>query len=101
MKARVNVVMVTHNHENFVQEAIESVLMQVCAFPVRLIIADDCSTDQTGRICEEYAVKFPDCITFIRQQLNVGLVKNYDTAFKACDAEFIAILEGDDVWTEP
>ncbi len=101
MKAVVDIVMVTFNHEQYIAEAIDSVFNQVCDFPFRLIIADDCSTDGTTKICETYESKFTGKILRITQRINVGLVQNYDTAFKACNAEFIAILEGDDIWTDP
>lgn len=43
----VSVVMITYNHEQYIREAIEGVLMQECNFDVELIIADDKSPDNT------------------------------------------------------
>ncbi|MFX8453410.1 glycosyltransferase, partial [Acinetobacter baumannii] len=42
--------MITYGHEKFIEEAINSVLMQKCDFDVELIIADDCSPDNTEQI---------------------------------------------------
>lgn len=100
MAALVDIVMTTFNHEPYIGEAIESVFHQICDFQYRLIIADDCSTDGTQEVCAEFEKKFSGKILRIVQPVNVGLAKNYDAAFRACTANFIAILEGDDVWTD-
>lgn len=97
----VNIVMVTYNQGAYVSMAIESVMAQICNFPVLLIISDDCSTDQTPDICRQYALQYPDKILFLRNEQNLGLVLNYKKAFDACTAKYIAILEGDDYWTDP
>jgi glycosyltransferase involved in cell wall biosynthesis len=99
-QALVNVVMVTYNHENFIEEAIQSVLNQKCNFEFLLIIGDDCSSDGTTNICRDYQLKNPDKILLIRQPENVGLVLNYKSVFDACSAEYIALLEGDDYWID-
>lgn len=96
----VDIVMVTYNHEKYIRQAIESVLQQECNFKYRLIIADDCSKDNTASICKEFTLKFPTTIYFIEQLENKGLVLNYKSSFDACRAEFIAILEGDDYWID-
>jgi glycosyltransferase involved in cell wall biosynthesis len=50
----VSVCMITYNHEKFITEAIEGVLMQKTNFPIELIIGEDCSTDNTRKIVKEY-----------------------------------------------
>ena len=51
MMPLVAVVMVTYNHEAYIREAIESVMMQQTSFSVKLFIAEDCSGDNTRNIC--------------------------------------------------
>ena len=58
----VSVCMITYNHEKFINEAIEGVLMQKTNFPIELIISEDCSTDNTRKIVLEYADKYPNII---------------------------------------
>jgi len=99
-EALVNIAMVTFNQERYIAQAIESVLAQETNFPYRLIIADDCSKDSTDEICRAYAVKYPSKISLTKNLVNLGLVINYKKVFDLCNAKYIAILEGDDYWTD-
>lgn len=96
----VDVVMVTYNQEQYIAQAIESVLMQKTVFPFRLIIGEDCSTDNTRKICITYAEKYPETIKLILHNENQGLLKNYKSVFDACTAKYLAVLEGDDYWID-
>jgi glycosyltransferase involved in cell wall biosynthesis len=96
----VEIVMLTYNEEKFVSQAIDSVLEQDCEFPFLLVIFDDCSTDNTAAICQDYALKFPQKIHFTQNKENLGLIKNYRKALDFCTAKYIAILEGDDYWID-
>jgi glycosyltransferase involved in cell wall biosynthesis len=99
--AKVNIVTLTYNHEDYVAEAVESVLEQQCDFPVVHIIADDASTDSTPRILREYADRHPDRIRLILRQTNVGAQQNGADALARCTAQYVALLDGDDYWTDP
>ena len=96
----VSVCMITFNHERFVAQAIESVLMQEADFPVELVIGEDCSTDGTRAICERYAWAHPDCIRLLPSERNLGMVANARRTRQACRGKYIANLEGDDYWTD-
>jgi len=100
-KAKVSVAMITYNHENFIAQAIESVLMQETDFQVELILGEDCSTDGSRRIVREYADKYPHVIRALLPEHNLGMQKNGAAVFDACKGEYIACLEGDDYWTCP
>ena len=75
--------------------------MQQVNFPMEFIIAEDCSTDGTRAICEEYAKKYPDLIRLITSETNVGANPNELRAMKAARGKYIAYCEGDDYWTDP
>ena len=97
----VDIWMVTYNHENYIAEAIESVLMQQTNFNYRLVIGEDYSTDKTREICIEYQKKNPDKIHLILNKKNLGATQNSYNTHYACNAKYQAMLEGDDYWTDP
>ena len=97
---KVDVLMPTFNHENFIDQAIQSVLMQKCSFKYRLIISDDRSTDNTLKICEKYATLHSNEILLLKNPTNLGMAANYKSLFNASSASYIAILEGDDYWID-
>ena len=95
-----SVCLITYNHENFIRQAIEGVLMQKVDFDWELIIAEDCSTDNTRTIVLEYKEKYPDFIKLILQEKNVGAAKNWMDLLSAPKSKYIAYFEGDDYWTD-
>ena len=93
--------MITFNQEAFVAEAIDSVLMQRCDFAFELVVGEDCSTDATRKIVEEYAQLRPDIVKLCTSETNVGAQRNLARVFAACSGQYVAILDGDDYWTSP
>ena len=94
------VCLITYNHKTFIQEALEGVLMQKVDFPFKIIIADDYSTDGTRDILLQYKERYPDLITLILQQKNVGAAQNWIDLITAPKSKYIACFEGDDYWTD-
>lgn len=95
---KVSVLMITYNHERFIRQAIDSVLAQGADFPIELVIGEDCSTDGTRKICEEYAAAHPHCVRLLPSVRNLGLLSNYMRTWEACRGDFIATIDGDDFW---
>jgi glycosyltransferase involved in cell wall biosynthesis len=98
---KVSVLMITYNHESFIAQAIDSVLMQETVFPIELVIGEDCSKDRTREIVLEYQRRFPETIRLLLPVENLGANRNLVQTYEACRGEYIALLEGDDYWTDP
>lgn len=96
----VSVLLITYNQASFIEEAIDSVLMQDFPEPFELIVCDDHSTDETIHIVEEKLRNIPNHRLIVQPQ-NVGTTRNYQAGFAACSGEFICVLEGDDYWIDP
>ena len=97
----VSVLMLTYNHEKYIAQAVEGVMMQKVDFDFELIIGDDCSTDKTTKIIQGYKNKFPDIIKPILRTENIGAGNNYVDINKKAKGKYIAHCEGDDYWTDP
>ena len=96
----ISVCMITYNHEKYISKAIEGVLMQQTNFLTELIIGEDCSTDNTRKICLEYKEKYPDKIQLLPEK-NLGVTQNFIKTLNTCTGKYIALCEGDDYWTDP
>jgi glycosyltransferase involved in cell wall biosynthesis len=97
----VSVIMITYNHEKYIRDAIEGVLIQKTKFPIELIIGEDNSTDSTRDICSEYAYKNKEIIKVLNSEKNLGALSNFIKCLGESKGKFIAICEGDDYWTDP
>jgi len=98
---KLSVAMITYNHERFIAQAIDSVLMQRVDFDYEIVVGEDCSTDATREIVAEYQRKNPNRIRLLTQAVNIGANRNFSQTLHACRGEYVALLEGDDYWTSP
>ncbi len=91
------------NHEDYISQALDGMLMQETDFPFEIVINDDCSTDNTVAILKEYAEKYPSIIRLILQKENQYSkgIKIEILLIKEAVGKYIAICEGDDYWTDP
>jgi len=100
MEVTVSICMITYNHESYIAQAIEGVLMQQTNFQIELVIGDDCSTDNTFRICQTYKDQYQSKIKLLSQKKNLGVRNNFLNTIHNCEGKYIALCEGDDYWID-
>ncbi len=98
---RASVFVLTHNHVDWIGQALDSALAQEAPFEYELLVADDFSTDGTRERVLEYAERHPDRIRTFLPDRNLGIAGIWLQAARRCRGEYVAILEGDDYWTSP
>lgn len=98
---KVSICMITYNHEKYIAQAIEGILMQKTNFDFEIVIGEDCSTDNTRKIISEFSYKYPGKFKLILHKNNIGAMANQIAVLQYCTGKYIACCEGDDYWTDP
>lgn len=93
---KISIITPLFNAREFIKETIESVLLQTYT-NWELIFIDDCSTDDTAKIIESYCAK-DDRMKLIKHKTNKGVAASRNTALDFATGEYIAFLDGDDLW---
>jgi glycosyltransferase involved in cell wall biosynthesis len=96
---KISVIVTTYNHEKYIAECLQSILCQTGNFKLEVIVGDDCSTDNTRMIVQQFQATYPEIITILPPEANLGITKNLQRCLMACTGDYIAICEGDDYWT--
>jgi glycosyltransferase involved in cell wall biosynthesis len=92
---KVSIALPVYNGENYLQEALDSLLSQSYE-NFELIIGDNASTDATKKICEVYAEK-DRRIRYFRHDTNIGAAANYNYVFELARGEYFKWAAHDDV----
>lgn len=102
MRPSISVCMITYNHADFIEDAIDGIVKQECSYPIELIISDDFSLDNTQFIVQNKIKQIHNNISikYIRHDENIGMMENFDFAYKQCKGTYIAFCEGDDYWSD-
>jgi glycosyltransferase involved in cell wall biosynthesis len=97
----ISVIVLTYNHERYIEQALTSVLTQTNAPPHEILVAEDYSTDGTQSVLRDLQTKHPGRFTVLDRGRNLGLSANLEDALNRCRGRYVAILEGDDWWCDP
>lgn len=97
----ISVIVVTYNQEHTIARTLDSILAQRTAAAYEIVIGDDCSTDGTEAVCRRYAARFPDRITYLRREANMGVTRNYFDCIAHARGRYLADCAGDDFWVDP
>ena len=96
----ISVIVCAYNQEDTIGRTLDSILSQKCHLPIEIVIGEDCSTDRTLAVCQQYQEQHPDTIRILANKPNKGLVRNYFDCLCACRGKYIADCAGDDFWID-
>jgi len=96
IKDLISVIIANYNNAKYLEQCLDSVLMQSYQ-SVEIIIADDCSTDDSKEILLKYSNKHSN-IKVIFNQINMGVTKNRHNAILNSQGEFLTTLDADDFY---
>jgi glycosyltransferase involved in cell wall biosynthesis len=98
MNIEVSVLLPTYNGSRFIKNAIRSVLKQDLK-NLELIVIDDCSTDNTSEIINEFK-NVDNRIVHIRNDKNLGIQKTLNRGLSIAIGQYIARIDDDDEWVD-
>src|SRR5690606_24880582 len=105
----VSIRLMTYNHAPFIQHAMDSIFMQEFPFEVEVVVGDDFSTDNTLQIIQNYSNTDKVKITILHREVGdhywtrrqeLGRLHNFSDILRNCRGKYIALLDGDDYWTD-
>ncbi len=98
----VSVCMITYGHEQYIEEAILSILDQETTFNYEFIISNDASPDATDFKIQHILSYHPKAnkIRYIKQEHNIGMTANFIYVLGQAKGTYVAYCEGDDYWTD-
>ncbi len=98
----VSIICITYNHEKYIRDALEGFVKQKTHFRYEIIVHDDCSTDATRSVIEEYYLKYPELIVpvFEKENLYSQGIKILSLLKEYIRGKYVAFCEGDDYWCD-
>lgn len=99
----VSVYIPTFNHENYIVQALESVLMQRTQYEFEVLVGEDCSTDNTRQVLQAWEQEHPGVFQIFYREQNMfrsECTNGRDLRLR-CKGKYVICLEGDDFWTDP
>lgn len=95
MMATVDVFVPCYNYGRFLRECVESILTQE-GVAVRVLILDDCSTDDSSDVGLALAAADPR-VEYRRHRTNLGHIANYNVGLAWAAADYTLLLSADDI----
>lgn len=93
---KVSVCVTTYNQEKYINQCLQSLIDQQTNFSFEILVADDCSTDGTRSIIQEFAENYSKIIKPIFHKKNLGASRNFIFVHDQAQGHYIAHMDGDD-----
>lgn len=98
----VSIICNAYNHEPYIAQCLDGIVMQKTNFVFEVLVHDDASTDKTADIIRTYEKKYPHLIKPIYQTENQYYKGGFEQfQYPRVQGKYVAICEGDDYWTDP
>ena len=93
---KISIIIPAYNVAPYLGETLDSVLAQT-RDDYEIVLVNDGSTDETAQVVERYRDRFAGKLVYVWQE-NRGLAAARNTAIRTARGQYIALLDGDDVW---
>lgn len=99
-RPKISVAVITYNQQDTIAQTLDSILMQKGDFDLEVVVGEDCSTDNTWKICKEYEERYPNQVRLLPNTHNLGIMRNFARVMQNCHGEFVGMCAGDDYWCD-
>lgn len=95
-----SVIVPVYNTEQYLDETLESVIGQTIGFRdnIQLILINNATEDNSGKICERYQAKFPENVTYVVLKENNGPCAARNAGIPYIKGKYVNFLDSDDKW---
>lgn len=94
---KISIALAVYNGTNYLGEQLESYIRQTRR-PDELVAVDDCSTDHTVKMLEDFAASAPFPVRILVNEKNSGSTVGFDRAISNCTGDVVFLSDHDDVW---
>lgn len=99
-RIKISVGVITYNQQDTVRQTLDSILAQKGDFDLELVIGEDCGSDNTYAICQDYAERYPNIVRLLPNTHNLGIMANFARVMQACTGDYVADIAGDDYYCD-
>lgn len=97
MKYKVSVIVAVYNVQEYIDEAMQSIINQTMGFDnIQVIMVDDCSIDESAVVCKKYAELYPENVVFVQKEENSGAADTRNIAMSYVEGELTTAIDPDD-----
>ena len=93
----ISIIVPVYNVEDFLADALNSILQQIFSQPVEILLVDDCSTDNSKQICNDFVLAHPDKIKLFCHSENSGISVARNTGLAAVAGTYFTFVDPDDL----
>lgn len=93
---KISVIMSVHNGQKFLEQSVESIINQTFN-SWEFVIIDDCSTDNTLLILQNFSKSHPKKIRVYRNDINLGLAASLNKSIELAKGNYLARMDADDI----
>lgn len=97
MNQTIDILMAVYNNGHYILAQLQS-LMQQTYSQFRIIIRDDCSSDNSVSLIQSFSKQYPNQVLFIQGKENLGACGNFGELMRYAEAPYIMFCDADDIW---
>lgn len=90
-----SIIVPNYNKEAYLSDCLDSILHQTFS-DYEIVVADDCSTDGSGKIISDYQKRYPAIIRPVYNKKNLGVATNRHNAILKARGQYLTTIDGDD-----